>query len=582
MKSSKSLMLIKEARRYAKNREQGKENLKVAIIGSFSIQYFTMVFRYLLFKENIIVDIYEGEYNSIAMDVLNKKSGLYLFKPDIVIVLPYFTDIKQFPDLLDDEKNVSELLDKTVMYYKNIWKSLGENTGCRVLWANFVIPPEHLLGNIERQCGYSKTCFFQMINKKLVDEKPEFISIIDLDLIAGYIGKYQWFDYPSYFLNKSGFNLTYIDVITKPFVHQIVIETGRIRKCLVLDLDNTLWGGIIGDVGVNGIQIDPGNALGEAYRYFQNYLLELKQRGVILAVCSKNDYELAREPFIKNEDMLIKWKDISCFVANWENKTTNLIQIAKELNIGTDSLVFFDDNPAEREIVRKFLPEVWVVNVPEDPAFYVLQLDQEAPFEWAQITKEDLLRNGSYSENDKRVTMKQQFVDYNEYLAALQMCGSADCLIESNVGRFVQLLNKSNQFNLRTQRYSEGEIYDLLKKTDVRCISVTLKDKFGEYGIISCAILRKNGDICFIESWVMSCRVLKRNVEYFLFKEIIRKSTEMGCRKICGEYIPTSKNSMVSQFYDSLGFICVDDTEGVKKYIFQIAEGFEYQTFINE
>lgn len=582
MENNISLMLIKEARRYAKNKEKDKGNIKIAIIGSFSTQYFTMVFRYLLFKENIIADIYEGEYNSIAMDALNKASGLYLFKPDIVVMLPYYTDIKQFPDLLGDEKETGRLLDKTVMYYLNIWKTLRENTGCRVLWANFVIPPEHLLGNLERQCGYSKTCFFQMINKKLVDEKPEYVSVIDLDLIAGYIGKYQWFDYPSYFLNKSGFNLTYIDIITKPFVRQIAIGAGKIRKCLILDLDNTLWGGVIGDVGVNGIQIDPNNALGEAYRYFQNYLLELKQRGVVLAVCSKNDYELAREPFIKNKDMLIKWEDISCFVANWENKAENIIQIAKELNIGTDSLVFFDDNPAEREIVRKFLPEVWVVNVPKDPAFYALQLDKEAPFEWAQLTKEDLLRNGSYCENHKRVTMEQQFVDYNEYLAALQMSGSADSLIESNVGRFVQLLNKSNQFNLRTQRYSEWEIYDLLKKTDVKCISVTLKDKFGEYGIISCAILKKKEDICFIESWVMSCRVLKRNVEYFLFKQIIQRAEEMGCKRICGEYIPTLKNSMVSRFYDSLGFICVDDTYGTRKYIFQTDKGFEYQTFINE
>ncbi len=244
--------------------------------------------------------------------------------------------------------------------------------------------------------------------------------------------------------------------------------------------------------------------------------------------------------------------------------------------------MFFDDNPAEREIVHKFLPEVWVVNVPKDPAFYVLQLDKEAPFEWTQLTKEDLLRSESYAGNNKRVLMEQQFVDYDAYLSALQMHGQAEHLTKNNVARFVQLLNKSNQFNLRTQRYSEGEIFELLKDPDARCIAVTLGDKFGAYGIISCAILKRKENICFIESWVMSCRVLKRNVEFFLFKKIIQEAGKMGCQKICGEYIKTPKNNMVSQFYDSLGFTCVNNTEGIKQYEFRMEKNFEYQTFIDD
>lgn len=560
--------LITEARKFRKQKSKLNLNseLKIAVIGTASIQYFVMMLDFQLHNAGIDVEIYEGEYNGITMDVFDDNSALYAFKPDIVIVLNHYTDIKVFPKLLDDREEINRTIDELMAYYKAVWEKISRIEDVYILQSNFVIPPEHLLGNLETAVPYSKTSFFKTINEKLVSSVSKSVTIVDLDLLSQYYGKYQWFDYKAYFMSKSGFKIDYLPSVANLFKKQIVAMKGKTKKCLVLDLDNTLWGGVVGDLGYDGIQLDPNNAIGEAYRYFQSYILDLKNRGVILAVCSKNDEANAKEPFEKNPNMILKLDDISCFVANWDNKADNIRKIAAELNIGVDSLVFFDDNPAEREIIRSFVPECHVVEVPEDPALYALQLDKENPFEWLQITKEDLLRNNSYIENRNRTNLQTQFVNYDDYLRALEMSGIVGKLGEKDIPRFTQLLNKSNQFNLRTQRYSEGEIKEIVNSDSGACIYVDLKDKFSEYGIISCVVLKKEGLDCFIESWVMSCRVLKRSVENFMFEGVCKIAKELGCERLVGEYIPSAKNSMVKDFYDYLGFTLISNSDGVKKY----------------
>lgn len=577
------MTLIKEARKYAKVYKEkcGKCNVKIAVLGTVSIQYFVMILRYLLSKEEIYADIYEGEYNGIEMDVYDSQSVLYQFNPDIVIVLTHYLDVKTFPKLMDGKENIDKLIQKQVAYYQNIWSMLEERLGCKILQSNIVIPPEHCLGNLERQVLYSRTSYYSEINRCIATNSPEYVTVVDLDLMSNYIGKYEWFDYSAYFLNKTGVNLNCIDDYVEPFVKQIKLTYGKIRKCLVLDLDNTLWGGVVGDEGTNGIGLDPNNAVGEAYRYFQSYLLSLKKRGVILAVCSKNDEEIAKDPFLHNENMILSLDDISCFIANWEDKATNIKRIASELNIGIDSLVFVDDNPAEREIVRRYLPEVHVVDVPLDPALYVKQIDYEAPFEWKQLTTEDLSRSNTYVENKKRIQLKEQFVNYKEYLKALEMKARVRLVMSDDIGRFTQLLNKSNQFNLRTQRYDKSAIKTLSESEQTDCIYVKLRDKYSEYGIISCVILRYADEKCFIDSWVMSCRVLKRNVEYVMFSKIIELARIHNCTYVEGEYIPTQKNSMVKDFYKSLGFCLLGECNGTVKYKYDLTNEFDYENLID-
>ena len=537
------------------------EPLKVAVLGTHSIQHFVNVLRLFLDREGIYADIYEGEYDGINMDVLDDTSELYSFKPDVCILMMRYSDVK-----LEKKADVDTEMD----YLKNLWSHLEKISGVTVLQTNFALPVVRSYNGLEAAYEESFGSLLRLLNMRLTSEHPTNVHIVDMEYLSSYYGKRDWFDEGSYFLTKQGFNMKYLGPVAYETARIIKAVHGKTNKCLVLDLDNTIWGGVVGDDGALGIELDPHNPIGEAYRYFQQYVLSLKKRGVILAVNSKNDEDVAKEPFLKNADMILKLDDIACFCANWNDKASNMQYIAKSLNIGIDTLVFFDDNPAEREIIRKFCPSVTVIDVPVEPEKYVRALDEAAPFEWAAITKEDMARSDSYIENAKREAMQASFVDYNEYLKALEMRGKCGIVGAAEIERFAQLTNKSNQFNLRTQRYSEGEISVMLGDADTRCIYVSLSDKFTQYGVISCIILRRgnaeNGfgpDDCFIDNWCMSCRVLKRGVENFAFETVIAEARQMGCKRIVGEYIRTKKNSMVEGFYARLGFEPMDNSDRV-------------------
>jgi len=578
-------LFLKESRRLTKkiNKEPYERvDTKIAVLGTDSIQYFVMALRYALDRENIHADIYEGEYDGIAMDVMDESSPLYAFNPDIIILIPDYREIKEYPEALESAEAVGSLLNAAFGKYEYYWQKISSRLHCQILQSNIVIPPERLYGNLEKSLPYSMSEFLSSLNETLLKKAPSNVTIIDTDALAANIGKWNWFDDQAYFFSKSGYRLDYIQENVLQYVRQIKAIRGKVRKCLVLDLDNTLWGGIVGDDGWDGIQLEPNNAVGEAYREFQRYILKLKKRGVILAVVSKNDIENAKEPFEKNQNMLLKLDDIACFQANWDDKVTNIKRVAKELNIGTDSLVFFDDNPAEREIVRQYLPEVMVIDVPTDAALYKRALDQAVPFEWRELTREDVLRSNSYIENRKRAELQTRFENYDEYLQSL---GMKCCVREpksSEVSRFAQLLNKSNQFNLRTQRYTESEIEAAAADESKKCLCAVFSDKFSEYGIISCVILEKQDDCCFIESWVMSCRVLKRGVELLVFKAVLAAARAWNCRYIKGQYLPSPKNRMVSDFYDTLGFEPVSENDGEKLYRYSTDLPFDRKIFIEE
>ena len=533
--------------------------LKIAVLGSYSIQSFVMVLESLLSSKGIEASIYEGEYNGINMDILNKDSSLYEFCPTIVIILSDYRDIKTFPQILSNPISVDKCVNDYVVYYKSLWDNLSSIKGCHIFQSDIVLPLERSIGNLEQNYYFSTKNYLNLINIELIKNRANNVTIVDLDYIASSIGKKQWFDPSAYVLNKAGFSIQYIGVVCETFAKQISALCGNVKKCLVLDLDNTLWGGVVGDEGWEAIQVDPNNPEGEAYLSFQKYILNLKNRGVILAVCSKNDTDIAKEPFIKNDNMILKLDDFSIFIANWEDKAANISKISNELNIGTDSLVFFDDNPAEREIVKMYLPEVTVIDVPKDPAYYVSALESASPFEWIQITAEDIKRSDSYVQNSKRDELAIQFTDYNEYLKALEMEGNVDALTSNQVERFSQLINKSNQFNLRTQRYCEAVISELLDDRNFKLLSVSLKDKFTSYGIISCVILKKADNCCVIDTWVMSCRVLKRGVEHLTLEAILGVAKNWKCSLLVGEYIPSKKNLMVKELYAELGFLTSDD-----------------------
>lgn len=549
-------LLLKLSGRVRKKRDADRRtDLRLAILGSYSIQHFSMMLEMFLLGMGISAEIYEGEYNGIRMDVLDTDSAFYRFRPDMTLLLMDHRDIHALPECLQEKNGVEALFRETMEGLTGLWDKIKENLpSCQIFQTNLVIPTEQPLENLEGGAYYSHTEFFRRINHELAVNSPDGVCIVDMEAIASYIGKKTWFDHASYFMNKAGYSADALPAVCTAFARLIGAARGRIYKCLVLDLDNTLWDGVVGDDGAEGINLDPHDAVGEAFRYFQKYLLEMKKRGVILAVCSKNDEETAKEPFEKNPDMILGLSDISCFMANWDDKAQNIKRIASQLNIGTDSMVFIDDNPAERDIVRRYLPEVLVVEMPEDPSYFARAIDDTKAFSWLQITKEDLERTGTYAANAKREELKESFVDYDEYLKALEMSASVGEPEDSGIKRFSQLINKSNQFNLRTVRYTEEEIIAMRGDPDTKLICIDLKDRFSEYGMISCIILKRQGEECFVDTWLMSCRVLKRGVELLAFDAVYQAAVSWGCSCIVGEYIPTRKNKMVEDLYPGLGF----------------------------
>lgn len=547
--------LLRNAGRIRKLLADMPVDIKIAVLGSCSVQYFVQVLRYMLYEDGIAADIYEGSFDGIKTDILDESSALYAFRPDILIILPDYRDLHELPGPGTDIKGVEQLAEIPIEEYKNLWSlvksRLPETT---ILQGNFVIPTERILGNLEANYAFSRDYFFKTVNTGLTVQHPEYVTIVDMEYLASFYGKENWFDHTLYSLSKVPFSLRYIGNVAAMYEKLIAAWRGKIKKCIVLDLDNTLWGGIVAEEGFDGIRTDGNDAVGGAYLAFQRYLKALKDRGILLAVCSKNDEEIARQPFEQNKQMVLSYKDFASFVANWEDKATNLKRIAQEINIGLDSMVFFDDNPAERAIVKENLPEVTVIDVPEDPAYYIDALDRARLFEWLQLTKEDYTRAESYEKNRERRMLQETALDYDAYLKSLDMRAVIDTPDPVQLKRFAQLINKSNQFNLRTKRYLEPYVESLNEKPEYGLIGASLKDKFSDYGLIACIILHKQDTTCFIDTFVMSCRVLKRGLEYLVFQHIYDWAKRQGCEQIVGEYIPTEKNGLVKELYPQLGF----------------------------
>jgi FkbH-like protein len=329
---------------------------------------------------------------------------------------------------------------------------------------------------------------------------------------------------------------------------------GVVKKCLVLDLDNTLWGGVVGDDGFGGIRLGQGDAEGEAFIAFQQYVKSLRQRGIILAVCSKNREETAREVFEKHTEMVLRSEDISCFVANWESKSTNLRTISSQLNIGLNSLVFVDDNPAERSIVRQLTPEVAVPELPEDVTGYIQALEQHRYFQVLNVGAEDFQRTEYYRTDGQRRQMEESAGDIESFLKSLEMIARTSPIRSDTLERSVQLIGRSNQFNLTTRRYSAAEVMAMMKDRTWITRTVSLTDRFGDNGIISILLTKETGGVLEIDTWLMSCRVLKRGVEQLVLNHLCRLARQRGLQTIRGTYIPTSKNGLVRRHYEDLGF----------------------------
>lgn len=532
-----------------------RKPLKLSILASLSAQHLCSSLKLFLYAEGLAPSIHLGGYDAIASGTLQQNAEIWKVGPDATLLLPSTDDIKTWPRMFATAQEVAEWARRQSEIYLTIWDVIAKRLpGCRVYHALFVQPLERPLGNLERLYPFSRSNCLRALNDRLVAQRPKHVHLIDLDSLAGLAGRRQWFDETGYFLTKQPISLRELPIVGAYLARLIACGRGNIKKCLVLDLDNTLWGGVVGDDGVDGIRIDPSDPVGEAYVHFQKYLLALKERGVLLAVCSKNDEAIARSPFQAKPEMPLKISDFAAFQANWDDKVTNLRRIADGLNIGVESLVFFDDNPAERTIVDEYEPSVLTINVPADPALYVRALDLSFAFEWEQLTEEDIARSETYAKDRERQQLESQFSDYDAYLRSLQMKAWIEPVGSEGLARIAQLFGKTNQFNTRTQRYSESIVAQLGSASDSWVIQVKFADRFSNYGIVAGAVLKLRGNSLFIDNWIMSCRVFERGLEYATFEAMICFARNSGAERIVGEFIPTEKNVYVKGLFERLGF----------------------------
>ena len=361
-----------------------------------------------------------------------------------------------------------------------------------------------------------------------------------------------------------------------PYVASRVVDIiaaikGQFKKCLILDLDNTVWGGVIGDDGLEGIELGHGLGIGKAFTEFQMWVKKLKQRGIIICVASKNNEDTAKEPFEKHPDMVLKLDDIAVFQANWETKVDNIRTIQGILNIGFDSMVFLDDNPFERNMVRENIPGITVPELPEDPAMYLEYLYSLNLFETASYSNADKDRTKQYQVEAKRVSLSKTFTNEADFLKSLDMVSTVSGFTKFNIPRVAQLSQRSNQFNLRTIRYTEGDIAALAEDPDCIDLSFTLEDKFGDNGLIAVIIMKKQDEeTLFVDTWFMSCRVLKRGMENFTLNTMVECAKKKGFKRIVGEYVPTPKNKMVELHYPNLGFAPLEVALEVARYVLDL------------
>jgi FkbH-like protein len=533
--------------------EKDNRVLRVALLCDFTSHQLLPPLRVLLNQARLSAEIWEAPFGTVNTEVLNPNSALYRFQADVIVIIGATQALRT--EYYGVGAHKSNFASTSVARFQSLWKAIRANSNAWIVQANFVEPYESFFGQFDGRIDSTFTSAVQNINRGLTDGAKEDTAVLLCDLagIASYLGRRSWFTETLWVHSKTLCSLNCLPYVAKRLADLLEALYVRTIKCVVVDLDNTLWGGVIGDDGIDGIVLSPEGE-GEAFRNLQCFLLELKRRGVILAVSSKNDPEKALAVFREHPYMVLREADIAVFAVNWQNKADNIRTIRETLNIGYDSMVFLDDNPFERNLVRKYLPEVTVVELPEDPAEYVRAIAEQNLFEVTSFTREDRERTEMYRLEAQRSQVAQSFANVDDYLRALDMEAEIARFDEAHLERIHQLIQRSNQFNLTTRRYSKAELEAFMRSDSVLPLYVGLRDRLASYGLISVIILTLTGGEAQIASWLMSCRVLSRGLEQWAMNQAVEAVRRRGGSTIIGEYIATPKNGMVRDFYAQFGF----------------------------
>ena len=547
----------------------GLRPLRIAIVAASTMEHFAGVLRFWLARAGFASAILVTPFDTAAHSVLGPASELHGFKPDIVWLFSTFRDLELPAAPGADAGTVQDHLDRALDERRQAWATLQERFGCIVIQNNADIPADDPFGNLAGAAPWGSRSLQRRYNAELALAAPRGVMIFDLDHVASLWGKRRWTDQRYWFHSRHAFALDASGPVAYAASQLIAGACGMAKKCLVVDLDNTLWGGVIGDDGLAGIALGSG-ADGEAFAAFQRFIKALKERGVILAACSKNDPAVAAAVFDDHPDSVLRPDDFAVFRVNWDNKADNIRHIAATLNIGLDAIVFVDDNPMERDIVRRHVPEVAVVDLPDDPALFVAALASQAWFESTAFSAEDAERSRYYAGNARRAVSREAYVDMDEYLRSLDMVATVGGVDAFHLPRIAQLINKSNQFHLTGTRYSEAEIAQLGQQPNCCVRHVRLRDRFGDNGLIACVVLLAQGTALHVDTWVMSCRVLGRSVEEFIANEIVAAARARGCDRLIGHYVRSAKNGLVAGLYSRLGFELTSEDAAETTWTFYI------------
>ena len=520
-------------------------------------------------RHGIVLEIIQPSYDQVAQEVLTPDSKVNSSKPDAVLLA---LDYRALPLKLSlgDAEAASATVQGALGYLQMLRDGIKANSNGVCIFQTFAPPAEPLFGSLDRALPGTTRSLIDAINRELAAYVLSSGDVLlDVAGLAETVGLANWHNPQLWNLGKFSFSDEWIPLYGDHVARCVAAIRGKSKKVLVLDLDNTVWGGVIGDDGLEGIKIAQGDARGEAHLALQRLALDLRQRGIVLAVSSKNTDSVAREPFQKHPEMLLKLDHIAVFQANWNDKATNIQAIAEELSLGLDAMVFLDDNPVERGLVRKLLPQVAVPELPEDPSGYARTLAAAGYFEAVAFADEDLKRAGYYQDNARRANLQTQVGGVDAYLASLDMTITFQPFDPTGRARIVQLINKSNQYNLTTRRYTDPEILDAENDPEVFTLQVRLADIFGDNGMISVVICRPSeAGVWDIDTWLMSCRVLGRKVEHMVLREILVHARAAGIGKLCGIYKPTERNQLVVDHYAKLGFSKVlEEATGLTRWV---------------
>lgn len=557
------------------------DTINIALLANSTVEYLEGMLREECAAHSLKVKTYCAPFGQYNQEAFDRKSGLYRLKPELVIIIldgrllfPEWYDFTYQVSGMDREKAVEDVFQKIIA----IALKIREHSNAKVIINNFRIPYHSPLGILDGKRGVGLKRMIGNLNARL----EEFASNNDLIYIFDYGGLYSEAgrrssdDRKMYYLAGMAMSRAFMKTLAKEYLRYILPLKGRSKKCLVLDLDNTLWGGIAGEDGLSGIKLDI-SGVGLCYREFQKAVLDLHGKGIVLAVNSKNNLRDALEIIEDHPHMLLRRECFSVLKINWSDKAQNLLEIAAELNIGLDSLVFFDDNPVEREYIRTALPTVTVVEVPEDPSRYVEALNDLVVFEYLNLTEEDLKRNKMYEENIRRRYAQKQFKTREEYLESLETCVTISPASSFTIPRIAQLTQKTNQFNMTGRRYQVEDIERLAASQAHRIFCCSVSDRFGESGLTGVCIAALEGRNARLDTFLLSCRVLGREVEYSFLSGIVRLLRASGVTAVFAEFIPTAKNASNADFFARAGFSNAA-TEGAKS-VFRLDLGKEVRNF---